>query len=100
MFWFLYTKKDHLITLTTTFYKGFSLINSLCKIFINVLSNRLSIWAEDKKLLGEAQAGFRKQYSIIDNTFILQSLTQKYLSKNGVDFIAYLLILKKHLTMF
>ena len=27
------------------------------------------------------QLGFRKQYSIIDNTFILQSLTQQYLSK-------------------
>ena len=33
------------------------------------------------KLLDETQEGFRKQYSIIDNTFILHSVTEIYLSK-------------------
>ena len=27
-------------------YRGISLINSLCKVFINILTNRLSIWTE------------------------------------------------------
>ena len=77
-------------------YRGISLINSLCKVFINILTNRLSIWTERNDILNEAQAGFRKNYSIVDNIFTLLSLVQKYLSKKKEGgFIVYLWISEK-----
>ena len=56
-----------------------SLINSISKIFTGILTSRLQIWAEEKEVIDESQAGFRKGYSAIDNVFSLQALIQKYL---------------------
>ena len=60
-------------------YRGISLINSISKIFTGILTSRLQIWAEEKEVVDESQAGFRKGYSTIDNVFSLQALVQKYL---------------------
>ena len=62
-------------------YRGISLIDCICKIFVTILITRLSNWCDECNIIDEAQAGFRKHYSTIDNSFILMSLTQKYLSK-------------------
>lgn len=67
-------------------FRGISLINIISKIFTSVLTERLSNWCEDENVIDEAQAGFRRGYSAIDNIFILQSLAQKYLSKPGGRF--------------
>lgn len=56
-------------------------MDSLCKFFMNVLSTRLTKWCDDLNVIDEAQAGFRKKYSTIDNAFTLMSLGQKYISK-------------------
>ena len=61
-------------------------IDSLCKIFTNILSTRLLIWSETKNILNEAHAGFRKNKNIIDHIFTLQSLAQNYLLKEGGRF--------------
>ena len=62
-------------------YRAISLIDSICKIFMNILNCRLSRWCEENTILDESQAGFREGYSTIDNIFILTALAQKYLSK-------------------
>jgi len=67
-------------------YRGISLINSLCKIFVYILNVRLQNFCDENMLIDESQAGFRKGYSTIDNIFTLSALIQKYLSKSGGRF--------------
>ena len=67
-------------------YRGISLISSLCKIFNGILTKRLQSLCDDNQVIDESQAGFRKNYSTIDNIFSLQSVVQKYLSREGGRF--------------
>ena len=60
-------------------YWAIFLINCLCKIFMNIMTVRLSSWADLNDVIDQSQAGFRKGYSTIDNIFSLQALVQKYL---------------------
>ena len=62
-------------------FRGISLMDSLCKIFMNILSIRLTKWSDEFNVIDEAQAGLRKKYSTTDNCFTLMALTQKYISK-------------------
>ena len=62
-------------------FRGISLINSISKIFTNILTIRLQTWAENNNVIDDSQAGFRKNYSTIDNIFSLQALIQKYLCR-------------------
>ena len=73
-------------------YRGLSLINASCKIFNLVLLNRINEWLDNHKILNEYQAGFRKDYSTVDNIFNLvnlvklNSLKSKYTYAFFVDF--------------
>ena len=73
-------------------YRGLSLINSSCKIFNILILNRINSWLENNKILNEYQAGFRKDYSTVDNIFNLvnlvnlNNLTSKYTYSFFVDF--------------
>ena len=58
-----------------------SLLSIVGKIFTKLLKNRFVRWEEDNGLQYEEQAGYKKGYSTIDNMFTLQSLVQKYISK-------------------
>ena len=62
-------------------YRGISLMDSICKIFMHVLNTRLIEWCDFNNVIDEAQAGFRKKYSTTDNIFVLMSLVKKYLTK-------------------
>ena len=62
-------------------YRALSLINSVSKMFMHVVSNRLRIWCDDHNIIDEMLAGFRRKYSTVDNIFNLQAVIQKYLSK-------------------
>ena len=71
-------------------YRAIALSNSISKIFINILSQRLNTWCDDNDILDESQAGFRKGYSTIDNLFNFQSIIQKYLTvKKGRVYVFY-----------
>ena len=76
-------------------YRGISLIDSICKIFMHVLSSRISNWCDSNFVIDEAQAGFRKNYSTVDNIFVLMSLVQKYLSKKRGRFYCIFIDFKK-----
>ena len=68
-------------TNNTENYRAIALIKYLCKIFMSILTTRLTDWAETQNVIDESQAGFRKGYSTIDNIFSLQSVVQKYLCR-------------------
>jgi len=55
-------------------YRPITLLSCLGKVFTAVLNNRLNIYAERNHIIHDTQAGFRKNYSTIDNIFILNSL--------------------------
>ena len=60
-------------------FRGISLIDVLNKVFTSILNERIHTWADTNHMIDEA--GFRKGFSTIDNLFCLQSMAQKYLSK-------------------
>ena len=72
-------------------YRGISLLSIVGKIFTKLLKNRFVRWEEDNVLQYEEQAGYKKGYSTIDNMFTLQSLVQKYISKeNGQYYVLFI----------
>ncbi|XP_037931563.1 uncharacterized protein LOC119666353 [Teleopsis dalmanni] len=62
-------------------YRGISCLNSIAKGFTGILHQRLQSWVDDKKLLSEFQAGFRRGYSTVDNVFILTNIAKLYVEK-------------------
>ena len=50
-------------------YRGITLLNSACKVYAMVLTERLRKEIEDKEILPESQAGFRKGRSTMDNIY-------------------------------
>ena len=62
-------------------YRGISLLSVTSKVFTKVLNNRLVKWAEEENVYYEEQAGFRKEYSTIDQILSLYTIANKYISK-------------------
>ena len=59
-------------------YRGISLINCICKIFTSLISIRITKYCDSVELLGNEQAGFRKNYSTCDHIFALHVLIAIY----------------------
>ena len=55
-------------------YRGITLLSVLGKLFTGIVNNRLTDWAETYQIYIEAQAGFRKCMSTVDNVFVLHGL--------------------------
>ena len=55
-------------------YRGITLLSTLGKLFTRVLNNRLMFWADSHNILIDAQAGFHKGKSTVDNTFIVHNI--------------------------
>jgi len=82
-------------TQETNNYRAISLINSLCKICVHVLTKRLTNWCEDNSVIDESQAGFRSPYSTVDNIFTLNGIIQTYFRKRkGRCYVFYIDCLK------
>ena len=64
-------------------YRGVSLINIICKCFTSIMNKRLYLWLEENKVIAENQAGFRREYSTIDQIYTLYAIVQKSLSYKG-----------------
>jgi hypothetical protein len=58
-------------------YRGIALSNSLSKLFLSILTDRLVNHVETNGLIDPAQHGFRKGHSTIDNMFIVNALVHK-----------------------
>lgn len=76
-------------------YRGISLLNIMGKIFTSILECRIRTWLELNEVIHECQAGFRNNYSTVDNMFVLQSLCQKYLRKPKHRFYAAFIDFRK-----
>ena len=50
----------------------------LSKIYISILTKRLTFYVEAYEKLTESQAGFRNGYRTVDNAFALYSIVTKY----------------------
>ena len=55
-------------------YRGTTLLSVVGKLFTSILSTQLSEWAEQYQVYVEAQSGFRKGMSTVDNIYVLHSL--------------------------
>lgn len=55
-------------------YRSIALVNSITKIFTQIICSRVNRWAEDSNLIPEEQAGFQPGKSCADNIFTLLSL--------------------------
>lgn len=62
-------------------YRGLSFSNTDYKLFTGILLNRIESWSNENNILCECQAGFRKNYSTLDNIFSLANIVQLQLSK-------------------
>lgn len=74
----LFKKGDK--TLLTN-YRLIALVNSLLKIFTQIILNRLITWSDASGTIPESQNGFRPSRGCIDNIFILSSVIQFKLSR-------------------
>ena len=63
-------------------------MNICSKLYNSIINNCLSRWVEEKEILGEIQAGFRKDHSTIGHIFTLVAMIQKYLLKNKKLYVA------------
>ena len=63
-----------------TSYRPITLVSCLGKTFTAVLNTRLGRLADEVELISEAQTGFRKGYSTLDNMFTLYALISIYFS--------------------
>ena len=57
-------------------YRSLSLTDAISQIFNMMLLNRLTFWIERFNILNEFQAGFRKNYSTVDNIFNLTNIVE------------------------
>ena len=70
-------------------YRGITLLSTISKLFTRILNNRLNEWAENYNVYVEAQAGFRKNMSTVDNIFVLNSLITHVLNQNKKLYCAF-----------
>ena len=63
-------------------YRGISFMNCGAKLLMGIINSRLNNWVREKGVVNEFQAGFRQNYSTIDNVFNLTSIVQLKLKEN------------------
>ena len=71
-------------------YRGISLLNVCSKLYSHIINKCLSRWAEDHDVLGDIQAGFRKDHSTIDHSFTLFSMVQRQPLRNQKLYVAFI----------
>ena len=59
-------------------YRGITLLSCVGKMFTSLVSKRVSKYVENFELLGNEQAGFRKNFSTSDHIFLLHVLIELY----------------------
>ena len=55
-------------------FRGITLLSCIGKLVTKIINNRLYEWADNYNVFIEAQAGFSKGMSTVDNVFILHGL--------------------------
>ena len=71
-------------------YRGISLLNVCSKLYSYILNQRINEWIDDFEILGEEQAGFRKNRSTMEHIFTLYALAQKQLVRHRKLYVAFI----------
>ena len=71
-------------------HRPITLLSCVSKLFEIVLNNRLTQWAERKKLLSDEQCGFRSKRGCADQLFILQEIWTSRREQKKSTFVAFL----------
>ena len=71
-------------------YRGISLFDISSKLYSSIINNRLQEWIEQNNLTGECQAGFKKDYSIVDHMYTLMAMIQKRFALNRKLYVAFI----------
>ena len=64
-------------------YRGITLYSCLGKLFCHVLNTRISNHLENRSYLKKEQVGFRKNFRTSDQIFILKTIVDKFIQRNG-----------------
>ena len=70
-------------------YRGITFVSCLGKVYTAIINERLKLFANSIELITKSQAGFRKDYSTIDNIFYLYGLLQMYFLSNRKLFCTF-----------
>lgn len=70
-------------------YRGISLLPTAYKLYTEIIRFRLEKEVEEKGLLPDGQAGFRRKRSTIDNVYILNHLVQREKAKKKDLFVCF-----------
>ena len=70
-------------------YRPITLLSCLGKLFTAIINKRLNDFSNDKHVISDCQAGFRKGYSTSDNIFIINSLIDLLKSRNKKLFCVF-----------
>ena len=71
-------------------YRGITLINIIEKVYLQILLNRLTKWADNQNCISAIQFGFQKGKSTVDCIFILNALISKTLSEKKKIYCAFI----------
>ena len=71
-------------------YRGIALISVPCKIYADILNQRLSSWLESNSLLADEQNGFRKERSCIDHLYSLTSIVRNRKLNRKSTFVCFI----------
>lgn len=69
-------------------YRGIAILSSILKVFTQIINTRLLTWAYSIDIIPEAQSGFRKDRSCLDNIFVLSSTVQRHLRRGAKNLLA------------
>ena len=70
-------------------YRGISLASCLCKLSTSLITERIENELENKQVLGQEQAGFRKNKSCCDHAFVLYAIISTYLAEKKRLFVTF-----------
>ena len=71
-------------------YRPITLLSCMGKLFTAIINSRLQIFSTEFNIIQQNQSGFRKNYSTMDNVFVLQALFDILASKKKKMYCAFI----------
>ena len=71
-------------------YRGITILSCFGKLFTSILNERIYNFLNCNNLLGQEQAGFRKNYSTMDHVFSLHCIIDLYLQRRKRLFCTFI----------